>query len=154
MSKEIDKKKVVELLNKILELELAGVVRYTHYSFMVYGFNRIPIISWLRAQADESLLHAQQAGEMITALGEHPSLGLGRLLETQKHDVGAILQEALEHEAEGLKHYRNLLELVEGRDIMLEEYARTMVHQEQLHSYEVDKMLRKPGDVGTFQSTK
>ena len=154
MTKEVDKKRVVELLNKILELELAGVVRYTHYSFMVYGFNRIPIISWLREQADESLQHAQQAGEMITALGEHPSLGLGKLLETHKHDIAAILQEALEHEAIGLQYYRDLLELVEGRDVVLEEYARDLVHQEQMHSYEVDKMLRKPGDVATFQSTK
>ena len=39
------------LLNKILELELAGVVRYTHYSFMVFGHSRIPIVSWLRDQA-------------------------------------------------------------------------------------------------------
>jgi bacterioferritin len=147
---EIDKSKVVALLNKILELELAGVVRYTHYSFMVFGFNRIPIISWLREQADESLLHAQQAGEILTALGDHPSLGIGRLLETHKHDIAAILQEALDHEREGLNYYRQLLELVEGRDVVLEEYARQMVHQEQMHSYEVDKMLRKPGDVAPF----
>lgn len=151
---KVDKAKVVALLNKILEMELAGVVRYTHYSFMVYGFNRIPIISWLREQAAESLLHAQQAGEMITALGEHPSLGIGRLLESQKHDITAILQEALEHEGEGLRQYRELLSLVEGKDVVLEEYARQMVHQEQLHSYEVDKMLRKPGDVGSFSHSK
>lgn len=151
---EIDKARIVALLNKIMELELAGVVRYTHYSLMVFGFNRIPIIAWLREQADESLLHAQQAGEMITALGEHPSLGIGRLLETHKHDITAILQEALEHESEGLSQYRELLALVEGKDIVLEEYARTMVHQEQIHSYEVDKMLRKPGDVGTFTQSK
>lgn len=151
---KVDKVKVIALLNTILEMELAGVVRYTHYSFMVYGFNRIPIISWLREQADESLLHAQQAGEMITALGEHPSLGIGRLLESQKHDITAILQEALEHEGEGLRQYRELLSLVEGIDVVLEEYARQMVHQEQLHSYEVDKMLRKPGDVGSFAHSK
>jgi bacterioferritin len=147
---EIDKQNVVALLNKILELELAGVVRYTHYSFMVFGYTRIPIISWLREQADESLQHAQQAGEMLTALGEHPSLGIGRLLETHKHDIGAILQEAMDHEAEGLSHYRKLLDAVEGRDVVLEEYARQMVHQEQLHSYEVDKMLRKPGELAPF----
>ena len=62
----MDKKKVVDLLNQIMEMELAGVVRYTHYSFMVYGYGRIPIVSWLRSQANESLLHAQEAGELIT----------------------------------------------------------------------------------------
>ena len=42
---ELNRDRVVELLNRILEAELAGVVRYTHYSFLVYGYNRIPIVS-------------------------------------------------------------------------------------------------------------
>src|SRR5688572_31905232 len=107
-----DQKNVVSLLNKIVEMELAGVVRYTHYSFMVYGYNRIPIVSWLREQATESMTHAQQAGEIITAMGEHPSLSIGQLLETHKHDVGDILREALENERNAIKLYRELLALV------------------------------------------
>src|SRR5687767_10977949 len=71
---EYDKKKVIALLNKILEAELAGAVRYTHYSFMIFGYNRIPIVSWLREQAAENMTHAQQAGEIIASLGEYPSL--------------------------------------------------------------------------------
>lgn len=143
----IDKEKVIGLLNKILEMELAGAVRYTHYSLMVYGYNRIPIVSWLREQATESLGHAQQAGEMITNLGEHPSLGIGPLLETHKHDIGDILREALDHERAGLQLYKELLSLVEGKEVWLEEYARQLVYQEETHAFEVDKMLRKPGDV-------
>ena len=145
-----DKQAAVEILNKILEAELAGVVRYTHYSFMVYGYGRIPIVKWLREQADELLVHAQQAGELITALGGHPSLGIGRLLESEKHDIGAILRELLEHEQEALDLYRSPLGVVVDRDVMLEEYARTMIAEESLHKSEVDKMLRHPGDVGTF----
>ena len=79
--------KVVETLNHILELELAGLVRYLHYSFMIFGHNRIPIVAWLRGQADESQAHAIQAGEHITNLGGHPSLRIGGLLETHKHNV-------------------------------------------------------------------
>jgi bacterioferritin (cytochrome b1) len=74
---DIERPKVVALLNRILEAELAGAVRYTHYSLMIFGYNRIPIVSWLRTQATESMAHAQQAGEMITSLGEHPSLAIG-----------------------------------------------------------------------------
>jgi bacterioferritin len=146
----LDKQKVVNLLNKILEMELAGAVRYTHYSFMIYGYGRIPIVSWLREQAAESMTHAQQAGEVITALGEHPSLGIGQLLETQKHDVGDILREAMENERAGLQLYKDLLGLVEGQSVWLEEYARQMIHAEEMHAFEVDKMLRKPGDVKSF----
>jgi len=148
---EIDKPKVVATLNKILEAELAGAVRYTHYSLMVFGYNRIPIVSWLRTQATESMAHATQAGEIITALGEHPSLSIGPLLETHKHDIGDILREALENERAGLQLYKDLLAQVEGKSIWIEEYARQMVHAEEMHAGEVDKMLRKPGEVKSIR---
>jgi bacterioferritin len=142
---EIDKAAVIAVLNRILETELAGVVRYTHYSLMISGYNRIPIVSWMRGQATESLTHAQDAGEKITHLGEHPSLAIGPLLETHRHDLGDILRESLEHEKNGLALYRELLNLVEGRSVFLEEYARRMVFEEETHVGDVEKMLRKPG---------
>lgn len=142
--------KVIAMLNSIMESELAGVVRYTHYSLMVFGYNRIPIISWLREQADESLAHAHKAGELITHLGGHPSLTIGPLLETHKHDIGDILRESLAHEGAALQLYRDLLKEVEGVSVMLEEYARTMIYTEESHQGEVNKMLRKPGDIAIF----
>lgn len=141
------KKQVVGLLNRILEEELAGVVRYTHYSFLVFGYSRIPIVSWLRSQADESLLHAQQAGEMITMLGAYPSLGIGPLLDSHRHDIGAIMRESLESEARALELYRELFTVVEGHSVALEEYARQMIYAEEVHASEVDKMMRKPGEL-------
>jgi len=144
----IDTKAVAATLNKIMEYELAGTVRYTHYSLMTYGYNRIPIVSWLRGQANESLAHATAAGELITQLGEHPSLAIGPLLETHKHDIGDILKESLQHERDALKLYYQLLEQVKDKSIQIEEYAREMIMQEEQHLGEVDKMLRKPGDIG------
>jgi bacterioferritin len=141
---------VVAVLNRLLEAELAGVVRYTHYSFLVFGFGRIPIVSWLRAQADESLLHAQQIGEWITTLGAYPSLEIGPLLDSHKTDIGVMLRESLETESNALKLYRELLNLVEDRHVALEEFARQMIQAEELHAAEVDKMLRKPGDLAAF----
>jgi bacterioferritin len=149
---DFDKDKVVGLLNRILENELAGVVRYTHYSFLVFGHSRIPIVSWLREQANEALMHAHQAGEMITHLGAYPSLAIGPLLDSHKHDIGAILRESLETEGQALALYKELLTLVEGRSVMLEEYARQMVYAEEMHAGEVDKMLRKPGDLAAVRS--
>src|ERR1700739_3595708 len=131
--------KVVATLNRILELELAGLVRYLHYSFMIFGHNRIPIVAWLRSQADESQAHAVTAGEHITNLGGHPSLRIGSLLETHKHHVDEILGEAVSHEEEGLTEYRHLLELVAGKSIMLEEYARLQIATEEAHLAEIRK---------------
>jgi bacterioferritin len=116
----------------------------------VYGYNRLPIVGWLNAQADESLLHARQAGELITSLGGHPSLGLGPLLETHRHDIGDILRESMAHEGAALAAYYELLDCVRDQDVRLEEYARTMIAEEQTHKDEVDKMLRAPGQTSSF----
>lgn len=148
---ELEKDKVVGVLNRILEAELAGVVRYTHYSFLVFGFGRIPIVSWLREQANESLLHAHLAGEWITTLGAYPSLGIGKLLDSHTFDIASILRESLATETLALQLYRELLGLVEGRSVALEEYARQQIQVEELHAGEVDKMLRKPGQSATAQ---
>ncbi len=142
----IDTEAVVEVLNTILETELAGVVRYSHYSLMVVGYGRIPIISWMRSQADESLLHAHEAGELITHLDCHPSLGIGPLLETHQHDIGDILRESLEHELLAISAYHKLLALVQDKSVLLEEYARRLIAQEEMHFGEVRKMLKKPGE--------
>jgi bacterioferritin len=149
--KEETKKKAIDLLNQILEMELAGAIHYTHYSFMVYGYNRIPIVSWLEQQATESIGHARSAGEMVTQLGAHPSLGIGPLLETHKHDIGDILRESLGHEKKTLVLYEKLLELVKDDDVMLEEFAREHIYLERLHIGEVDKMLRRPGDIESIE---
>lgn len=147
---DVDKEQVVGVLNRLLEAELAGVVRYTHYSFLVFGFGRIPIVSWLRTQADESLVHAQQVGEWITALGAYPSLQIGALLDSHKTDIGAMLRESLETEGAALRLYRELLGKVEGKSVALEEFARQMILAEEMHAAEVDKMLRKPGELAAF----
>src|SRR5213595_2454464 len=150
---KFDAKQVISVLNRLLEAELAGVVRYTHYSFLVFGFGRIPIVSWLRDQANESLSHAQQIGEWITALGAYPSLEIGPLLDSHKHDITAMLRESLETERSALELYRELLGLVAG-NVALEEFARQMIHAEELHAAEVDKMLRKPGELAAFSSPR
>jgi bacterioferritin len=147
---DADKSNAIKILNKIMELELAGVVRYTHYSLMVYGYNRIPIVAWLKANSSESLLHAHKAGELVTLLGGHPSLKIGPLLETERHDLGDILRESLEHERASIDAYYELLKATEGNSVLLEEYAREMIMGEELHLDEVNKMLRKPGDIKPF----
>ena len=150
MSEENLDKAAVALLNEILETELAGVVRYTHYALMVFGHNRIPIVSWLRGEATTCLAHANEAGELVTHFGDHPSLKIGALLETHKHGINDILVESLEAEKSGLALYKKLLDLVRDRSVLLEEYARRMIEEEELHLGEVNKMLRKPGEIAKF----
>jgi bacterioferritin len=143
---EVDQDQVVKTLNEILELELAGAVRYTQYSLMVFGHARIPIISWMREQAAESLMHAALAGEEVTSLGLPVSLAIGELVGSHHPTVDEMMQEMLVHEKRGVALYESLLALVENRHVSLEEYARQMIRNESLHIAEIDKMLRRRGD--------
>lgn len=138
----MNKKKVLDSLNKILEHELAGVVKYTHYAFMVQGPYRLSVVEWLRQQAQESLAHAEAVGEHVTSLGEHPTLRISDLLETHKHSTEDILNECLQHEREAIKSYYELLNNVKDGSIMLEEFARTQIAAEEMHEAELKKMLR------------
>ena len=138
----IDTKEVISLLNEIMEYELAGVVRYTHYSLMVTGPHRLPIVDFLKEQANESLMHAQQAGEILTGLDGHPSQKIAVIEETHNHSIRDILEESLEHELQALNLYRQLLKKVEGSSVYLEEYTRGLIGQEEQHQLELKKMLK------------
>ena len=134
--------RVTSILNEIMEYELAGVVRYTHYSLMVVGPHRLPIVQFLKDQANESLLHAQQAGELLTGLEGHPSQKIAEIVETNNHSIKDILQESLDHEMHALGLYKELLKEVEGSSVYLEEYARSLIGQEEQHQLELKKMLK------------
>lgn len=140
--KDLDVSKTIDILNAIMEYELAGVVRYTHYALMVTGPNRIPIVDFLNAQATESLTHAQQAGEIVTGLEGHPTLKVASMEETHQHSVGDILAESLNHEYKALNMYKELLDAVANASVYLEEFARTMIGTEEMHTIELKKMLR------------
>lgn len=140
--RDLDQAKAIELLNSIMEFELAGVVRYTHYSLMVTGPNRIPIVEFFKLQATESLTHAQQVGEILTGLEGHPSLRIAPMEETFNHSVKDILEESLNHEKKALDLYKTLLDTVSDASVYLEEFARTMIGTEELHNIEIKKMLR------------
>jgi len=138
----LDIEATATLLNKILECELAGVVRYTHYSLMITGPNRIPIVEFMKGQAQESLDHAQQVGEVLTGLEGHPSMKVATIEETHKHGIESILSESLSHEIFALDLYKELLDVVENASIYLEEFVRSMIGTEELHCIELRKMLR------------
>ena len=143
--REMDTDKVCNILNEIMEYELAGVVRYTHSALMVSGPYRIPIVTFLKEQATESLLHAQQAGELIVGLDRHPSQRISKIEETNRHSIKDILEEGLEHELHALSLYKKLLESVENASIYLEVYARGMIGEEEQHSLELKAMLKDFG---------
>ena len=143
---ELDRDKVVATLNRLLEIELAGVVRYTHYSLLVFGFGRIPIVAWMREQADEALRTRSRwaSGSRARRLPVAGDRAAARHPQARHRDM---LRESLETESAALALYRELLDLVKDGSVPLEEFARQMIAVEELHAGDVDKMLRKPGQM-------
>jgi len=140
--RDIDTNKVCDILNEIVEYEMAGVVRYSHSSLMITGPNRIPIVAFLQEQANESLAHALQAGELITGLDGHPSQRIANIEESHNHSVLQILEESLAHELHAVGLYKALLQEVSDASIYLEEYARGQIGAEEQHALELKKMLK------------
>ena len=133
---------VIETLNKIMEYELSGVVRYTHYALMITGRDRLSLTAFFKEQANESLLHAQEAGEIVTGLEGHPSLNISIIEESNKHSTVDLLNESSNHEKEAVALYKLLLDIVKDESIYIEEYARGMIKAEEMHAIEVSKMLK------------
>ena len=149
------KEPIIAKLNQILELEMAGVVRYTHYSFMVFGFSRIPVVNWFRSAANETLTHAVEAGEMITLAGGDPSLGIGPLPEAPPDHPRGMLRESMDFEIQGVDLYKELLALAAAAgSVTLEEYARQKIAEEAMHIGDIDKMLRRPGNISQAVKTE
>jgi len=140
---KFDVDRVTEQLNRILQMELAGVIYYTHYSFMIYGHARIPITQWLRENATESLAHAQEAGQMIMRLHKRPDLGIAKLPNTRHNTIDQILAESVEREEAGVQLYRDLMDMVKDKSIALEEYAQRLIAAEVVHIREMELMLMK-----------
>ncbi|HTH05103.1 MAG TPA: ferritin-like domain-containing protein [Ilumatobacteraceae bacterium] len=142
MHPDLDADAVNDVLNQILEVELSGVVRYTHSSLIIVGPNRIPLVAFMKAQAGESLVHAQQVGEILTGLGGHPTARIAPIEDNRSRGIHDILADSLGHELRALELYRSLLSRVEGKSVFLEEFARVQISAEEQHQLELRKMMR------------
>jgi len=138
----VNRKKVISILNEIMKYELGGVVRYTHSALMVVGPYRESLISYFNGQSSESLTHAQSAGDLLVSLGGHPSQDISIIKETNEHSIASLLEESLEHERKAVSLYKELLSEVVDKSIYLEEYAKEMIKNEEIHSLTVEKMLK------------
>ena len=138
----VNREKVISILNEIMKYELGGVVRYTHSALMVVGPYRESLISYFNGQSSESLTHAQSAGDLLVSLGGHPSQDISIIKETNEHSIASLLEESLEHERKAVSLYKELLSEVVDKSIYLEEYAKEMIKNEEIHSLTVEKMLK------------
>ena len=121
------------------------MVRYTHYALMVTGPNRLPIVEFMKAQATESLTHAQQVGDPDWAWrASVPERG-GSRRNLQTFDSRHPFREFEARKTCGATLIE-LLDTVRDASIYREEFARTMISTEEFHQLELTKMLRDFGE--------
>ena len=91
-------------------------------------------------------MHAVEAGEEVTSKGDRVSLALAEATGVY-HDHGDdIMKEMLVHERKGIRLYRQLLEMVTGSEISLEEFARQKIRNEEVQVSEIEKIFKRRGD--------
>lgn len=139
---DLDKPKTNELLNRVMQAELAGVVRYTSYALIIVGPNRLPLVDFMKSQATESLDHALQVGELLTGLDGIPTVTIQDIDGPAPGSMADVLQASLAHEQGALTLYKELLSEIEGKSIYLEEFCRSQIAAEELHVMELRKLLR------------
>ena len=151
---DLDRPRTNELLNRVMQAELAGVVRYTSYALIIVGPNRLPLVEFMKRQATESLAHALQVGELLTGLDGIPAVTIQDIDGPSPGTMSDVLQASLDHELGALKLYKDLLMEVEGRSVYLEEFSRSQIAAEELHVMELRKLLRDytPGAAGPEHS--
>ncbi len=137
---ELDQNKTVELLNAIISFELAGVVRYTYYSLIAVSSKQIDLVDFFKEQASESLTHAQKVGEILTNLDGQSNLKLASI-DIQKQSMQQLIAASWEHETKALELYKELLGVVEGKNVYIEEFVRKMIAEEGTHSLDIKNML-------------
>ena len=139
---DLDRPLTNDLLNRVMQAELAGVVRYTSYALIIVGPNRIPLVDFMKSQATESLAHALQVGELLTGLDGIPTVTIQDIDGPAPQTMAEVLEASLQHELGALALYKELLVAVSDKSIYLEEFSRSQIAAEELHVMELRKMLR------------
>ena len=134
--------KLIQALNHDLEKEMAGIVRYLHHSFIVFGPNRGPLVQMFRTQATESMTHAIQLGEKITALGGHPTVKVDQVFEPGHQTVEDMLAEDLKAEKYQLELYTKQLKEFGEHNLPMKLMLEQIIVSEQTHVEEMEKYLR------------
>ena len=136
------KEKLIKALNKDLEREMAGIVRYLHHSFIVFGPHRGPLVQMFRGQATESMTHAIQLGEKITALGGHPTVRVDQVFEPGDQSVEDMIAEDLKAERAQLELYTQQLKEFGDDNLTIKLMLEQVIIAEQTHVDEMEKYLR------------
>jgi len=138
----ITKEKLIELLNKDLELEYSAAIQYIQHSAVMTGAQYGDVIKELKIHANEEIAHALILADQIAFLGGIPTVDVEKIYIDANNEI--MLEQDLEGEYTAIKRYKERI----GQAEQLQEYAlsqqlRTILADEQEHAMDIESALGK-----------
>ena len=135
-------KKLVELLNKDLELEYSAAIQYINHAAVMTGAAYGDIIKEIKIHANEEIQHAMILADQIDYLRGSPSINVGKIQTSEKNDV--MLRQDLDGEEDAIKRYKARVEQAEQlKEFALAQQLRTILAMEQEHAMDLRQALGK-----------
>jgi bacterioferritin len=138
----ITMEKLVDLMNKDLELEYSAAIQYINHAAVMKGAAFGDIIKELKIHANEEIQHAIILADQIDYLKGKPSVGVGPILTSE--DNTAMLDQDLKGEEDAIQRYKVRIEQAEQlKEFALSGQLRTILAMEQEHAMDLEQALGK-----------
>ena len=132
---------LIDSLNRVLSLELAGVIQYLQHSFLVTGPEREVFREFFRDLSEEAQEHAATVGDKIVALGGVPTVEPGEI--RQSTDIGEMLRQDLELERAAMEAYMAAWRACTDAELPTRFLLEERIASEQKHIEEFEKLTNE-----------
>ncbi|MHC4678271.1 MAG: ferritin-like domain-containing protein [Planctomycetota bacterium] len=138
----VTQKKLVELLNKDLELEYSAAIQYINHAAVMTGAAYGDIIKELKIHSNEEVQHAMILADQIDYLDGSPSVKVGPIHTSKGNDK--MLEQDLDGEEDAIRRYKVRVEQAERlKEFALAQQLRTILATEQEHAMDLKQALGK-----------
>ncbi len=132
--------KLIDLLNRDLELEYSAAIQYINHAAVMKGAAYGDVIKEIKIHANEEIAHAVILADQIDYLGGSPSVNVGKIVTSEDNDV--MLQQDLDGEEDAIKRYKMRVEQAEQlKEFALAQQLRTILAMEQEHAMDLKQAL-------------
>jgi len=139
---DITMEKLVDLLNKDLELEYSAAIQYINHAAVMTGAAYGDIIKELKIHANEEVQHAMTLADQIDYLGGSPSVNVGKIMTSRGNEE--MLRQDLNGEEDAIRRYKIRVEQAEQlKEFALAQQLRTILAVEQEHAMDLKQALGK-----------
>lgn len=128
---KVSLQKMIDQLNKVISAEYSQWFRWYHYALVLRGHARDGLANEFEEHAEEELEHAEKIAMRVVGLGGYPTTEIKQ--PESLEEVEEILKEMLIREQEGMKLYRETIDMCGdnvGTRTVLE--ANTEIEQEHI----------------------